>query len=348
MTNDDHTPAREPGVGVPVSARRVAVISENASHAPAELARLSAHGFEVVNLSASARTLAGDDLVAALEGTWGVVAGGLELYTRAVLDRCPDLRVIARFGVGYENVDVDAATDRRVAVLITPGANAEAVADYTIGLMLASLRRIVLADADVRAGRWRSGDPPRDLYGSTVGIVGFGKIGQAVARRLRAFGCTLLAVEPFPDVAACEALEVKLMALDEVLPAVDVLTIHVPLAAATNHLIGARELSLMKPAATVINTSRGSVVDGAALAQALRDGTIAGAALDVFETEPLPSDHELLSAPNLVVTGHLAGFSAGAMQGVIRALVDGMIDVDEGRVPKGCVNPAVLATVPKP
>lgn len=337
-----------PQIGQIVSRPRVAVISENASHAPAELARLDAHGFEVADLSASARTLAGEDLVAALAGTWAVVAGGHELYTRAVLERCPDLRVISRFGVGYDGVDLAAATDHGVAVLITPGANADAVADYAIGLMLASLRRIVVADADVRAGTWRSGGPPRDLYGSTVGIVGFGKIGQAVARRLRAFGCTLLAVEPFPDAAACDALDVEVVALDECLPAVDVLTIHVPLAPTTHHLIGAHELRLMRPSATLVNTSRGSVVDGAALAQALRDGALAGAALDVFETEPLPRDHELLSAPNLVVTGHLAGFSAGAMLGVIRAVVDGLIDVDEGRVPNGCVNPAVFASAPKP
>jgi phosphoglycerate dehydrogenase-like enzyme len=327
------------------SGRRVVLVSENGSHAPGELARLRAHGFELKDVSDAARALGQAELIAALDGAWGVIAGGLELYSREVLERCPELRVIARFGVGYDGVDVAAATDHGVAVLITPGANAEAVADYTLGLMLASLRRIVVADADVRAGRWRSGPPPRDLSGAIVGIVGLGKIGQAVARRLKAFGCRLIAVEPFPDQAACAALGVELATLDDMLPAVDVVTLHVPLAADTQHLIGAHELRLMKSTATLINTSRGSVVDGRALAKALRDGVIAGAALDVYEREPLPAGDDLLDAPNLVLTGHLAGFSEGALAAVVHAVVDGLIDLEEGRVARGCVNPSVFASI---
>ena len=324
--------------------RRVVLVSENASHAPAELQRLREHRFELVDVSDAARSLGEGELVAALQGAWGVIAGGLELYSRAVFERCPDLRVVARFGVGYDAVDVDAATDHGVAVLITPGANADAVADYAVGLMLASVRRIAVADADVRSGRWRTGGPPRDLSGATVGIVGMGKIGQAVARRLRGFGCKMLGVEPFPDAATCAELGVDLISLDEMLPAVDVLTLHVPLAPATHHLIGARELRMMRRHATLINTSRGSVVDGHALTVALRDGMIAGAALDVYEHEPLAVDDELLTAPNLVVTGHLAGFSQGALTAVLRAVVDGLINLDEGRVPAGCVNRAAFAS----
>lgn len=323
------------------------LVSENGSHAPAELQRLRERGFELVDVSIAARSLGEGELVAALEGAWGVIAGGLEVYSRAIFERCPDLRAVARFGVGYDAVDVDAATDHGVAVLITPGANADAVADYAVGLTLASVRRIAVADADVRSGRWRTGGPPRDLSGATVGIVGMGKIGQAVARRLRGFACRLLAVEPLPDLAACAELGVELTSLDDMLPAVDVLTLHVPLATATHHLIGERELRMMRPEATLINTSRGSVVDGRALAAALREGTIAGAALDVYENEPLPADDELLAAPNLVVTGHLAGFSQGALTAVVRAVVDGLIDLDEGRVPPGCVNRAVFASVPR-
>ena len=324
--------------------RRVVVISENSVHAPGQLERLSAHGFEVVDVSATARNLTEAGVVAALEGAWAVVAGGLEPYSRRVLEQLPDLRVIARSGVGYDAVDVEAASEHGVAVVVTPGANAEAVADYALALMLASLRRIVVADADVRAGHWRSGGPPRDLYGATVGILGLGKIGQAVARRLRGFGCRLLAVEPMPDAAACAALEVEVMSLDEMLPRVDVLTLHVPLGAGTHHLIGARELRLMRPTATLVNTSRGSVVDGAALAAALGEGVIAGAAVDVFEREPLPPHDVLLHAPNVVLTGHLAGFSEGAMAGVVGAVVDGLIELDRGQVPAGCLNPAVFAS----
>ena len=323
-------------------ARKVVVISENAVHARSHLERLATAGFELVDLSALGRSPDESELIAALQGAWAVVAGGGEMYSRRVLEASEGLRVIARSGVGYDAVDVTAATDHGVAVVITPGANAEAVADYALGLMLASLRRITMADADVRSGRWRSGAPPRDLFGAAVGIVGFGRIGQAVARRLRGFECRVLVVEPFPDRAASAALGVELTTLDELLPRVDVLTLHVPLAGGTHHLIGEHELRLMRPTATLVNTSRGSVVDGAALAAALREGVIAGAALDVFEREPLPENDELAALPGVLLSGHLAGFSAGALSAVLGGVVDSLIELDRGHLPAGCVNPAVF------
>jgi D-3-phosphoglycerate dehydrogenase / 2-oxoglutarate reductase len=324
--------------------RKVVVISENSVHAPHHLKRLSEAGFEVVDLSASAWSLDEQQLIAALDRAWAVVAGGGEVYSRRVLEACPGLRVIARSGVGYDAVDVDAATELGVAVVITPGANAEAVADFALGLMLASLKRITVADADVRSGRWRSGGPAGDLFGATVGIVGLGRIGQAVARRLRGFSCRLLAAEPYPDREACATLGVELMTLDEMLPQVDVLTLHVPLGAGTRHLIGTRELRLMRPHATLVNTSRGSVVDGSALADALRGGVIGGAGLDVFELEPLPATDELMRLPSVVLTGHLAGFSEGAVSAVVGGVVDSLIDLANGGVPAGCVNPAIFTS----
>jgi len=199
------------------------------------------------------------------------------------------VRVIARTGVGYDAIDVGAATDLGVAVVTTPGANAEAVADFTLALMLASLRRIVEADADVRAGRWRPGPPARDLFAATVGLVGFGKIGRAVARRLRAFDCRILVVEPFPDHEACRALGVELMTMAEMLPQVDVLSLHVPLGTETRHLIAEPELRRMRRHAILVNASRGSVVDGPALATALRDGVIGGPPSTYSRSSPCPN-----------------------------------------------------------
>ena len=317
------------------------VTSQVANHVPELLKPLEKAGFEIVNRAGHGESLDEVSLINALSGAWGVVAGS-ETYNRRVLESTPTLRVIARTGVGYDAIDLAAATDLGVAVVTTPGANAEAVADFTLALMLACLRRIVEADSDVRAGRWRRGRPARDLFAATVGLVGFGKIGRAVARRLRAFDCRILVVEPFPDDEACRALGVELMTLADMLPQVDVLSLHVPLGAETRHLIAEQELRLMCRHAILVNASRGSVVDGPALVAALRDGVIAGAALDVFEIEPLPQHDALTTLPGVVMTGHIAGFSEGAISGVVSAVVTSLIDLAEGRRPAGCVNPEVL------
>lgn len=309
-------------------------------HVPDRLQPLSELGFELVALDGPGE-LDERRLIAALEGCWGSIAGS-ETYNRNVLESAPDLRVIARTGVGFDAIDMDAATELGVAVVTTPGANADAVADFALALMLTCLRRVKQADADVRSGRWRPGPPGRDLYAATVGIVGFGKIGQAVARRLRGFACRVLVVEPFPERDACTALGVELSTLEEMLPQVDVLTLHTPLGAGTHHLIGDAELRVMRPHAVLVNTSRGSVVDGRALAAALREGVIAGAGIDVFEQEPLPAQDELMKLPNVVLSGHIAGFTDGAMAAVVSANVKSLIELSQGRTPRGCVNPEAL------
>lgn len=318
------------------------MLSENAAHLSDQLVPLEKLGFELIDLSNPGESLNERQLIAALSGAWAVIAGGSEIYSRRVLEALPKLRVIARSGVGYDAIDIGAATDLGVAIVITPGANAEAVADFALALMLACLRRIIEVDADVRSGRWRPRRPARDLFGATVGIVGFGQIGKAVARRLRGFNCRILVVEPHPDQDASLQLGVELMTMKEMLPQVDVLSLHVPLSAGTHYLIGEPELRLMRRHATLINTSRGSVVDGSALAAALREGVIAAAGLDVFEREPLPGSHELAKLPSVVLSGHIAGFTEGALAAVMKGVVTSLIDLAEDRVPAGCLNPVVL------
>ena len=284
-----------------------------------------------------------DALIDGLAGAWAVVADSANRFDDAALSRLPALRVIARTGVGYDAIDVPAASARGVCVFTTPGTLTEAVADFAIALMLAALRDVVALDAAVRSGAWRPERTGRDLAGSTVAVVGFGAIGQAVARRLAGFGCQIVAVDPIVDDEVCARLGASRMALEEALPLADVLTLHVALTEGTRHLIGERELALLRPTAVLVNTSRGAVVDETALVGALQQGRLAGAALDVFEREPLPPGHPLTTFPNVVLTGHAASSSRAAVVRMCDAAAAGLLAVARGEVPVGCLDPQVLS-----
>ena len=199
--------------------RKVVLLSRVARHAEAELALLERSGFELVDRTALGESASEDQLISALAGAWAVVAGG-ERYSRRVIEAVPTLRAIARTGIGFDAIDVKAATESRVAVIVTPGANSESVADFAVALTLSCLRGTIEADQAVRSGAWRPPRPARDLFGATVGIVGFGRIGQAFARRLKGFGCRLLALESAPDKEACHKIGVELVTLAEMLPQV--------------------------------------------------------------------------------------------------------------------------------
>lgn len=317
--------------------RRIVLVSAGARYAPGRLRPLADDGFELVarhDLDALAEA---DALAAGLAGAWATVAGS-ERYSRALLERLDGFRAIARVGVGYDTVDVAAATEHGVAVLTTPGANADAVADWALTLMLAAIRRLRLFEDALRGGGWRPDGLAGDLAGATVAVVGLGAIGRGVARRLAGFGCRLLGVDPLAgEVAGVERVE-----LAEALPQVDVLTLHAPLLPETRHLIGERELALLRPQALLVNTARGPLVDERALVAALEQGHLGGAALDVYEQEPLALDHPLRRLPNVVLTGHVAGFTRGSTERMLDAVVANLRAVAAGRVPPGCVNPDAL------
>jgi D-3-phosphoglycerate dehydrogenase / 2-oxoglutarate reductase len=319
--------------------RRIALVSAAAPHGSANFRLLEEAGFELLDRSDSDASKDEDVLVAALVGAWATVAGA-ELYSRGVLERLPDLRVIARVGVGYDCIDLEAATDRGVLVLTTPGANAEHVADFALALMLACVRRLVEVDAAVRSGAWRLPVLSGDLAGATVGLVGLGQIGRAVARRLRGFDCRIVAVEPDPEPEFCRRYAVELASLEEVLPQVDVLSLHAPLTPESKGLIGARELGLVRPGVVVVNTARGGLIDEAALVAALRAGRVGGAGLDVFEHEPLPVGHPLTRFPNVVLGGRTSTFTRASMERMTRAAVENILAVDRGEIPPACLNPA--------
>jgi phosphoglycerate dehydrogenase-like enzyme len=281
-------------------------------------------------------------LALGLAGAWAVVAGS-EPYTRGLFAATPELKAILRWGTGSDSIDIPAATDAGVAVITTPAVNAEAVADMALALMLACIRRLVALDAIVRSGEWRGLGPTRDLAGSTVGVVGLGAIGRAVARRLRGFDCRVLAVEPNPDVEFCTRYEVELTDLDAMLPQVDVLTLHAPLMETTRRLIGARELALLPSHAVLVNAARGDLIDQPALVAALHSGQIAAAGLDVFEREPPAPDDPILSAPNTILSGHISSYTELGLDRTGEMVVSNLRAALAGRLPPSCLNPEAWA-----
>jgi D-3-phosphoglycerate dehydrogenase / 2-oxoglutarate reductase len=234
-----------------------------------------------------------------------IVAGG-EPITAEMIAFSPNLKVIAMHGVGLNQIDQRAAADRGIVVKAVPGGNAEAVADLTIGLMIAAARHIVEADTSIRKGEWGTfvGSSIND---KTIGIVGFGTIGQAVARRASGFNMKVLAYDVFRNEEAASILHATFVDLDSLLAQSDFITLHVPLTPETTKLVDERALSLMKKSAILVNISRGGVIDETALYNALKEGRIAAAAVDTFSKEPLPSDHVLRSAPHCILTTHMGG-----------------------------------------
>jgi len=263
-------------------------------------------------------------------------------FTEEVFEAAPQLRVLARLGVGIDSIDLDAATRAGVVVTTTPGLNDETCADHALALLLATLRRVVEHDASVRRGEWDRGGAltPWDLHGKRVGVVGYGRIGRGVVRRLTGFGTE---VRVFDPVAALDP-RLTCATLEELLAWADVVTLHLPLTPATQGLIGSAALAVMKPEAILVNTSRGGLVEEAALIEALTSGRLRAAALDVFADEP-PSNAALRTLPNVVLSPHIGGLSREAIDAMARQCVQQVLDVLGGTQPDGVVNPDVLARV---
>ncbi len=234
----------------------------------------------------------------------------------ALLERAPALRVVGRLGVGLDNIDVAACRDRGIRVIPASGANARSVAEYVVTAAAMLLRGAYASSAELAGGKWPRArlSEGREALGKTLGLVGFGDIGRQAAALAQAFGMHVVAHDPMLSAndPVWSATGVEGVALDALLARSDAVSLHVPLVAGTRHLMNAPRLAAMKPGAVLINTARGGVVDEAALASALRDGHLAGAALDVFEAEPLPADSVLAGVPNLVLTPHIGGVTREA------------------------------------
>jgi glyoxylate reductase len=263
-----------------------------------------------------------------------------------VIASAPRLRVISNLGVGVDNIDLEAATRAGIAVGHTPGVLTEATADLAFGLLMATARRIAEADRHVRAGKWRTWGPMtmlgRDVHASTLGLIGFGAIGQAMARRATGFGMRVLYLKHSSSKGMPQGLaNVIAVSLPRLLAQSDYVSIHVPLTAETRHMIGAREFALMKSGAILINTARGAVVEQAAMVAALKSGRLAGAGLDVTDPEPIAHRDPLLRFDNVVITPHIGSASIATRASMAAIAVDNLLAALSGRVPRWCANPEV-------
>ncbi|WP_237143189.1 phosphoglycerate dehydrogenase, partial [Sediminivirga luteola] len=290
--------------------------------APA-LQRLRAAGHEVV-LSTAGRPLDGEELIRALRDVDGVIAG-VDSYTREVIEASGSLRVISRYGVGTDKIDLAAARERQVAVTVTPGANATAVAELAIGLAFAVARGIPQLDAQVRAGGWPRGQGV-ELSGRRLGVIGLGAIGRKVAAMGAGLGMTVHGSDPNVPQQTLRAAGIVPGDLDEVVAAADVLSLHIPLTPQTRHLIGAGRIKAMPAGAIIVNTARGGLIDEDAALAALDSGRLHGIGLDAYEVEP-PVDSPLVGHPRVVSTPHSGAHTAEAVERMAEGAVTNLLQV---------------------
>lgn len=284
-----------------------------------------------------------DELIRNAADADGVVTS-YGVFPRKAFEALPRLRVVSRTGVGYDSIDVDAATERGVAVCTAPGYGTEVVSDHAIALALCVLRRLNEIDADMRAGVWDYGRrrPLGQVYGRVFGVIGMGDIGRAVARKAAGLGFRVVCWSR--SFAPCQLTSegYEVLSLDDVVACADVLSLHTALTPDTYHLLGKKRLSLMKEGAVVVNTARGAVVDTVALAACLEEGKLWGAGIDVFESEPVGFEHPLMKAPHTVLTSHAAYWSEESGIELRTRTMQSAIDVVLNRRPANCLNPVVF------
>ncbi|MCY4353282.1 MAG: phosphoglycerate dehydrogenase [Truepera sp.] len=299
---------------------------------------LQGAGFEV-RYSRDPRLAQGNlserDTVEELRGVGAVIARG-EVFSDGILSALPELRVIARAGVGYDRVDIASATRHGVAVTITPTANHASVAEHTLALVLAVARSIIPIDRQTRAGHWPL-TQPQPLRGRTLGIFGLGRIGRSVAIRARAFEMSVLATEAYPDCAFISKHEIELVDFSTLLARSDVVSLHCPLTETTRGLFDRQAFARMKAGSVFINTARGPLVVEEDLVEALRSGRLAAAGVDVFEQEPATPDNPLLELDNVVVSSHRAGNDTRSVEDMGIEAARSIVDLYRGRWPSGAV-----------
>jgi phosphoglycerate dehydrogenase-like enzyme len=285
------------------------------------------------------RQMTEQELIDEMPGMTASLAGS-EPYTRKVIESLPDLKVIARAGVGYDGVDVPAATERGILVAIAPGTNQDAVTEHAFGLILGLAKNIINQHNRIKAGEWpRHANLP--IRGMTLGLIGLGRIGKSMALRGQAFGMKIVAYEPYPDKAFIEKHQIKLTTLEEVLKSSDWVSLHLPASAESRHLINQKTIELMKPSAFLINTARGAVVNETDLYEALKSKRLAGAGLDVFDQEP-PGANPLLTLDNVLITAHTAGVDTQSRDDMALVAAQVIARCSRGEWPAECVvNPEV-------
>ena len=281
------------------------------------------------------RPLTEDELIPFLEGCDGCVAG-LDAYTRKVIEKTSALKVISRYGIGIDNVDLAAAKEKKITVCNTPGANSQAVADLTFALLLCAARKVAVLDHKTKEGQW-----PRstgiELYGKTLGLLGLGAVGRAVAKRGSGFSMRILAYDPFINREYAKANSIVPSSFDAVIKEADFLCLHLPLTAETRHIISGGVMQTMKKGAIIVNTARGGLIDEKAAYEVLKSGHLGGMGLDVYETEP-PGASPLFTLENVVVTPHTAAHTIEATVAMASMAVQNLMDVLQGKVCQYIVN----------
>jgi D-3-phosphoglycerate dehydrogenase / 2-oxoglutarate reductase len=291
----------------------------------------------------SAQSKSEEEIIALTQEADAVLNCYAKMTARVIekLERC---KIIARYGIGVDNVDLAAASKARILVTNVPDYCVDEVSDHALALLLALARRITVADGAVKAGAWDvvAHAGIRRLREQTLGLFGFGKIAKALASKVQPLGMKVLVYDPYLDPALIAQHGAEAVSLDRLLAEADAISIHVPLSSETRNLIGQRELARMKPAAFLINTSRGGIVDEQALATALKEGRLGGAALDVLSVEPSPRDHPLRQAPNIILTPHLAFYSRESVIELQTKAAEEVARALKGEPPRSPVNPEVL------
>lgn len=276
------------------------------------------------------RVLSEEEMIRLIEDVDGVIVG-IDPITGTVLEKAKRLKVISKYGVGVDNIDLHSAKEKNIVVTNTPGANSNAVAELTVGLIINVLRKINISDKRTREGQWDR-FVGRELSGKTLGVIGTGSIGRRVVKLLKGFDLKVLCYDKYPDHSWASNEGVTYVSLTELLKNSDVICIHIPLTEETYHLISEKELEMMKKDVVIINTSRGGIIDESALYKFLKSGQIFGAGLDVFENEP-PKDSPLLELENVVVTSHIGAHTEEAILNMAQIAVENLVAVLKGREP---------------
>jgi len=289
-----------------------------------------------------------DEIIEAAKGADAILTSAAQI-TRRVMEALPKCKVIIRYGIGFDTIDVDAATDNSILVVNIPDFCFEEVSNHAIILLLACAKKLILLNNGIKQGRWgevsRALAPMGSIYGQTLGVIGCGNLGRMTARKAQCFGLKIFGYDPYVDKSLTKEYGITLVSLPELLKESDFISVHTPLNKETWHLIGEKEFKQMKPTAYFINTSRGSVVDEPALIKALQEKWIAGAGLDVFEKEPVDADNPLLKMDNVVVTPHSASYSDDAFKRLRTSVGQEAARVLSGRWPKNVVNKIIKPKV---
>ncbi|MHA2857285.1 phosphoglycerate dehydrogenase [Paenibacillus lautus] len=314
-----------------MKAKKVLVTATNYSKLCADAKRLlESHGCEIIE-NRFGRPLTFEELKEVVGSVDGVIAG-VDTWNEEIFKLAPQLQGIARFGVGVDNIDLEAARKYGIQVTNVPRGNANAVAELAIGLMISVRRHIPALDRSTKNGSWER-FVGSELAGGTIGLLGFGNIAQLTAKKLKGFDVEIIAYDKYPDTAKASEYGVTMTTFEQVLAHSDIVSMHLPSLKETHHIMNDKAFARMKPSAIFINTARGAVVDEQALSRALSSGVIAGAAIDVYESEPVSADHPILQIGNLITTPHTAAETFETYTRVSMITAQALLDIFEGREP---------------